>query len=144
MFLYRKDFHKLRQSRGEDPERFSARIKQLAPACKFTYDDNTPKYGADIMSTIFVMGLGDNYTRERLYQMKTDAGKSTVNFGKLVDAASEIAVAKDNAAESGGSVTMNKTSGGDKSKSKCGYCNTDFHNSSGFLTEARQKLSKKV
>ena len=32
VFLYRKDFHKLKQSRGEDPERFAARIKQLAPA----------------------------------------------------------------------------------------------------------------
>ena len=37
---------------------------------------------------------------------------------------------------------MNKTSGGDKSKSKCGYCNTGSHNSSGFLTEARKKLCK--
>ena len=94
------------------------------------------------MSTIFVLGLEDSYTRERLYQMKPDAGKSTVSFGKLVDTASEIAVAKDNAAESSGSVSMNKTSGGDKSKSKCGYCNTGSHNSSGFLTEARKKLCK--
>ena len=62
VFLYRKDFHELKQSRGEDPERFAARIKQLAPACKFTTDDNTPKYGADIMSTIFVLGLEDSYT----------------------------------------------------------------------------------
>ena len=46
--------------------------------------------------------------------MKPDAGKSTVNFGKLVDAASEIAVAKDNAAESGGAVSMNQITGGDK------------------------------
>ena len=99
-----------------DPERFAASIKQLAPACKFTTDDDTPKYGPDIMSTIFVLGLEDSYTRERLYQMKPDAGKSTVSFGKLVDSASEIAVAKDNAAESSGSVSMNATSWGDKSK----------------------------
>ena len=74
VFLYRKDFNKLKQSRREDPERFEARIKQLAPACKFTTHDNTPKYG-------------DSYTREKLYQIKPDTGKSTVNFGKLVDTA---------------------------------------------------------
>ena len=38
IFLYRKDFHELSQSRGEDPERFSVRIKQVAPACRFTAD----------------------------------------------------------------------------------------------------------
>ena len=43
IFLYRKDFHELKQSMGEDPERFAARIKQLAPACHFTADDGTPK-----------------------------------------------------------------------------------------------------
>ena len=32
VFLYRKDFHELKQLRGEDPERFAATIKQLAPA----------------------------------------------------------------------------------------------------------------
>ena len=77
-----------------------------------------------------------------MYQIKPDTGKSTVNFGNLVDAASEIAVAKDNAAESVGDLSMNQISGGDKSKSRCGYCSTDFHNSSGFLTEARKKLCK--
>ena len=50
------------------------------------------------MSTIFVLGLEDNYTRERLYQIKPETGKSTVKFESLVDAASEIAVAKENAA----------------------------------------------
>ena len=39
IFLYRKDFHELKQSRGEDPERFATRIKQLAPAFHFTTDD---------------------------------------------------------------------------------------------------------
>ena len=38
IFLYRKDFHELSQSRGEDPERFAARIKQAVPACRFTAD----------------------------------------------------------------------------------------------------------
>ena len=42
VFLYRKEFHELKQLRGEDPERFAARIKQLAPACKLITDDNTP------------------------------------------------------------------------------------------------------
>ena len=65
-----------------------------------------------------------------------------MNFGNLVDAASEIAVAKDNAAESVGALSMNQISGGDKSKSRCGYCKTDSHNSSGILTEARKKLCK--
>ena len=51
VFLYRKDFHELRQNRGEDPERFAARIKQLAPACQFIADNNTPLYGPDVMST---------------------------------------------------------------------------------------------
>ena len=41
VFLYRKYFHELKQSRGEDPERFAARIKQLAPSCKFTTDSGT-------------------------------------------------------------------------------------------------------
>ena len=31
IFLYRKDFHELSQSRGEDPERFAATIKQAPP-----------------------------------------------------------------------------------------------------------------
>ena len=57
VFLYRKDFHELKQSRGEDPERFAARLKQLAPICRFKTEDNTSRYGPDIMSTIFVLGL---------------------------------------------------------------------------------------
>ena len=67
VFLYRKDFHELKQSRGENPERFAARTKQLAPACKFTTDSGTPKYGADIRSTIFVLGLEYSY----IYKRKT-------------------------------------------------------------------------
>ena len=108
VFLYRKDFPELKQSRFEDPERFATRIKQLAPPCKFTTDNGTQKYCDDIMSTIFILGLEDSYTRERLYQIKPDNGKSTVRFKSLVDAASEIAVAKDNAAESMGSASMNQ------------------------------------
>ena len=65
VFLFRKDFHELKQSRGEDPERYAARIKQLAPSCKFKTDSGTASYGSDIKSTIFVLGLEDSYTRER-------------------------------------------------------------------------------
>ena len=83
----------MRQSRGEDPEQFAARIKQLAPTCCFKTDDDSPRYGPDIMSTIFVLGLEDTYTMKPLYQLKPDAENTTVSFGKLVDAASEIAVA---------------------------------------------------
>ena len=43
IFLYRKDFHEIKQSRGEDPERFAARIKQAAPAGHFTADSDTPQ-----------------------------------------------------------------------------------------------------
>ena len=57
IFLYRKNFHELKQSRGEDPKRFAARIKQLAPSCRFTADGGTPQYGPFILSTIFVLGL---------------------------------------------------------------------------------------
>ena len=66
------------------------------------------------MSTIFVLGLEDNYARERLYQIKPETGKSTVRFESLVDAASEIVVAKDNAAESVRAMSMNQMSGGDR------------------------------
>ena len=69
IFLYCKDFNGLSQSRGEDPERFAARIRQAAPACKFTADGGTAAYGADIMSTIFILGLDDTYTQEQLYQI---------------------------------------------------------------------------
>ena len=35
IFWYRYDFHELKQSWGEDPKRFAARIKQIAPAQTF-------------------------------------------------------------------------------------------------------------
>ena len=121
VFLYRKDFHELRQSQGEDPERYAARIKQLAPSCKFVTDSGTPAYGLDIIYTIFVLGLEDSYTRERLYQMKPRGTDSTVKLDKLVDAASEIAVARDNAAESGGPAALHHVSGSGGGKPKiCG------------------------
>ena len=74
IFLYRKDFPELKQSRGEDPECFTARMQHSAPACRFTSDCGTPLYGSDIMSTIFILGLEYMYTREQLYQLKPAEG----------------------------------------------------------------------
>ena len=142
VFLYRKDFHELRQNRGEDPERYAARIKQLAPACTFVSDNNTPRYGPDVMSTQFVLGLDDVYTMEQLYQMKPEPGKTTVSFERLVDAASEIAVAKDNVAEASGSASMCAMSLGDKSKATCWYCNSNSHNENRFSEEVCRKFCK--
>ena len=98
-----------------------------------------------ILCQLFCLRTGGQLHSRRYcinYQIKPDTGKSTVNFGNLVDAASEIAVAKDNASESVGALSMNQISGGDKSKSRCGYCKTDSHNSSGILTEARKNYAK--
>ena len=132
----------MKQSRGEDPERFAARIKQSAPACRFTADGGTPQYGANIMSTIFILGLEDTYTRKQLYQLKPAEGKTTVSFEKLVDAASEISTAKDNVAEA--SNTSMFAMSGDKNKANaiCGFCNTTSHNANGFSEEMRKKFCK--
>ena len=88
-------------------------------------NDESPKYGPDIMSTIFVLGLEDTYTKEQLYQLQPVAGKTYVSFERLLDAASEIAVANDNMAEASSSAFMCAMSGGDKSKANatCGFCN---------------------
>ena len=87
-------------------------------------NDESPKYGPDIMSTIFVLGLEDTYTKEQLYQLKPVAGKTYVSFERLLDAASEIAVANDNMAEASSSASTCAMSGGDKSKANatCGFC----------------------
>ena len=66
------------------------------------------------MSTIFVVGFEDIYTRERLYQIKPETGKSTVRIESLVDVASEIGVAKENAAESVRAMSINQMSEGDE------------------------------
>ena len=88
MFLYRKVLHDLKQSRGEDPEMFVARIKQLAPAGCFTANEGTPNYGSDIMSTIFIIGLEYTYTKDHLRPVE---GKTTDSFERLVDSTSDIA-----------------------------------------------------
>ena len=63
-------------------------------------------------------------------------------FESLVDAASENAVAKDNAAESAGMPSMNQVSGGERTRAKCGYCNTDLHSPNWFEAEVRKKLCR--
>ena len=68
------------------------------------------------MSTIFVLGLKDTYTKEQLYQLNPETGKTTLCFERLVDAASEISLAKDNVAEASGSASMSAMAGGDRSK----------------------------
>ena len=67
-----------------------------------------------MMSTIFVSGFEDNYTRDRLYQIKLETCKSTVRFESLVNVAYEIGVAKENAAESVRAMSINQMSGGDR------------------------------
>ena len=94
-----RTINQLTHGRTEDPEQFAARIKQAASACKFTANGGTSDYGADLISTIFILGLEDVYTREQLFQLKQDGELTTVSFDKLVSAASEIATAKENCAE---------------------------------------------
>ena len=44
----------------------------------------------DLMSSIFILGLSDQYTKEKLFQIPAKASKSTVEFDELVRAASDI------------------------------------------------------
>ena len=67
IFLYRSDFHKLTQNRGELPERYVACIRQAALPCQLMTDSGTADYGPDLMSTVFILGLSDSYTREKLF-----------------------------------------------------------------------------
>jgi hypothetical protein len=88
--LYCSDFHKLTQNRGELPERFAARIRQSAPPCQFVTDSGSAEYGPDLMSSVFILGLDDSYTRKKLFQLRPEEGKTTVNFDVLISAASAI------------------------------------------------------
>ena len=54
------------------------------------------------MSSIFILGLSDQYTKEKLFHIPAKEAKSTVDFEDLVRAASEIQQAKDNCLEAGG------------------------------------------
>jgi hypothetical protein len=109
-FLYRSDFHKLTQNRGELPERFAARIRQSAPPCQFVTDSGTAECGPDLMSSVFILGLSDSYTCEKLFQLQPVEGKTTVQFDMLIAAASAIQQAKDNCQDAG-SASMSKLSG---------------------------------
>ena len=93
------------------------------------------------MSSIFILWLEDVYTREQLFQLRPEAGKTTADFDKLVRAASEISTAKDNCAEA--SNTSVCVESGDKNNAKlCSNCNTSDHNSGGFSEEVRKKQCK--
>ena len=73
------------------------------------------------MSSIFILGLSDQYTKEKLFQIPAKAGKSTVEFEELVRAASEIQQAKDNCLEAGGSSVCGIFGSNPvKEKPKCG------------------------
>ena len=88
MFLYRSDLHKIVQDRAEAPEWYAARIRQAAPPCCLQTDNKTADYSADLMSSIFILGLADPYTKEKLFQIQPQEGNSTVEFDVLVQAAS--------------------------------------------------------
>ena len=140
VFLYCMDLHQLTQGQGKDPERYAARIKQAASACCFTTDSGTANYGPDLMGSIFILGLEDVFKCEQLFKLLPDPGKTTVEFKKLVRAASERATAKDNCAEAANTSVCGVS--GDKSKTKlCENCNTTNHSSSGFSEEVRKKDS---
>ena len=144
MILYRSDFQKLTQNRGELPERFAARIRQSAPPCQFVTDLGTAEYGPDLMSSVFILGLADSYTREKLFQLQPEEGKTTVQFDVLIAAASAIQQAKDNCQDAG-SASMSKLSGqesGGKKVNKCWHCNLTTHSDKGFGKEIREKFCK--
>jgi hypothetical protein len=84
VFLYRADLHRIVQNRGEDPSRYAARIHQAAPPCCLQTDSGTADYSQDLMSNIFILGLSDKYTKEKMFQIPAKEGKSTVEFDELV------------------------------------------------------------
>ena len=146
IFLYRSDLHKLTQHRSELPERFAARIRQAAPPCQLHSDSGTADYSQDLLSTIFILGLTDGYTKEKLFQLAPKENKTTVEFNTLVWVASEISQAKENCLESGSSSMMGM-SGGDRTKPKSGWsacrcCNTKDHSAKGFSEEVRKESCK--
>ena len=84
VFLYRADLHRIVQNRGEAPERYAARIRQAAPPRCLQTDSGTADYSPDLISSIFILGLSDQYTKEKLFQIPAKEGKSTVNFEDIV------------------------------------------------------------
>ena len=111
-------------------------------------DSGTADYGPDLMSSIFIIGLSDSYTKEKLFQLQPKKNKTTVEFDELVHAASEIQQAKDNCLEVGSSsvcgVSGGQSGGGKKPKqlNACHSCNTKTHSDKGFTPEVREKFCK--
>ena len=133
--------------RGELPERYAARIRQAAPPCQLMTDSGTADYGPDLMSSIFIIGLSDSYTKEKLFQLQPKKNKTTVEFDELVRAASEIQQAKENCLEAGSTSMCGVSGGPPKGKPKgelspCHRCNTTSHSSKGFSLEVREKFCK--
>ena len=75
VFLYRSDFHKIVQNRAEARERYAARIRQAAPPCCLQTDNKTSDYSASLMLSIFILGLDDPYTKEKLFQISASRRK---------------------------------------------------------------------
>ena len=100
----------------------------------------------DPMSSIFILGLEDSYTREKLFKICPATGKSTVDFEELVRAASEIAVAKDNCLESENcSICGVSGSSGFSSKKKlCGNCNKRTIMRLGFLRRPGRSIVRLI
>ena len=147
VFLHRSDLHRTVQNRGETPERYAARIRQAAPPCQLMTDSGTADYAPDLMSSIFILGLSDTYTKEKLFQLQPKAGKRTVEFDELVRAAPEIAQAKGNCLEVRSSsvcgVSGVKPGGGKKRElAACHSCNTMSHSDKGCSREVREKFCK--
>lgn len=101
------------------------------------------------MSSIFIIGLSDSYTKEKLFQLQSKKNKTTVEFDELVRVATEIQQAKENCLEAG-STSMCGVSGGPPGKkpkgelSACHRCNTTSHSSKGFSLEGKNIPGKKA
>ena len=94
---------------------------------------------------IFILGLADPYTGEKLFQIRPTEGNSTAEFHVLVKAASEIQQAKDNCLEAGNTSVCGVTGSGysgAKSKKPCLHCNTMSHNERGMGMGARKNTLK--
>ena len=110
----------------------------------FKTDNKTDDYSADLMSSIFILGLEDSYTKEKLFQIRPTAGNSTVDFDVLVKSASEIQQAKDNCLESGNTsvcgVSGSGSSGTKSEETSCISCNTTSHNEQGLDRSQKKTL----
>ena len=108
-------------------------------------DSGTADYGLDLMSTVFILGLSDSYTCEKLFQLQPKEGKTTVKFDVLIRAASEIQQAKDNCLDAGSSSMCGlsgQEAGGGKKPKACYCCNKTTHSDKGFSREIREKYCK--